>query len=511
MDRLHESRFAVAGAATLLVIAAAFSAVATAAGAPTPIERTEQALAAREAALLIVTGEDDNNKAPIDYGDAPALRAARERGAPAAPLSTDAGFVPAGVAGAGRTGAFGPAVTWPVIPIHVVLLPDGRVMSYGTGASGAQGARLIYDVWDPALGTGTDAHLVLLNTTNTDIFCSAQSVMLNGEVLTSGGDITVNAVRNSANNSTTIFSPATNSIAENTPMSYARWYGALVSLPNGKLAISAGAERRPADPGAAGVDTRDLRSFPEGLGGADRRDQRRRIRHPGLVLPALVRHTGRDVFVLAHTGAMFYVDTTGAGSIRHSPVVAPAGNYTLPTIRRPGKVLSVRMNQQVVVVDYRTSTPVVTATASIDQVRYWASGSVMADGRVLVTGGSTAINKLQGIAYQAPDLGSVDRPVDEGRQRDAGASVPFGLAAAARCDRADGRRRRTGTGEEPERRDLLPVVSLRRVRAPRAAAGHCGRIGGGGQSGRHAERHGRCRRHYLPPDVRAHRLGHARL
>ena len=138
------------------------------------------------------------------------------------------------------TGEFGPVVAWPIIPLHVVLLPGGRVMNYGTGSSGQQGAEFIYDVWTPSLGTGTNAHLVLPNTTSTDIFCSSQSVMCNGNVLTTGGDLTVDGQRNFANNKTTIFRRTTNTIASNTPMQYPRWYPSLVALPDGRLAVFGG-------------------------------------------------------------------------------------------------------------------------------------------------------------------------------------------------------------------------------------------------------------------------------
>ena len=43
-------------------------------------------------------------------------------------------------AGAGR---------WPLIPIHAVLLGDGRVLTYGTDGSGKQTGYFIYDVWSP--------------------------------------------------------------------------------------------------------------------------------------------------------------------------------------------------------------------------------------------------------------------------------------------------------------------------------------------------------------------------
>ena len=74
-------------------------------------------------------------------------------------LATLASSVRAAVAGsdAMTKGAFRPAVTWPIIPVHVVLLPDGRTLSYGTTVAGRQNAALVYDVWDPALGTDASA------------------------------------------------------------------------------------------------------------------------------------------------------------------------------------------------------------------------------------------------------------------------------------------------------------------------------------------------------------------
>jgi len=78
----------------------------------------------------------------------------------------------------------------------------------------------------------------------------------------------------------------------------------------------------------------------------------------------------------------------------------PSGANILPTIPfAPGKVLSVRSNQ-VFVVDFTQTVPVATQTDDIDQVRYYASGTVLANGKVLVTGGSTVPNQLTGVAYQ---------------------------------------------------------------------------------------------------------------
>src|ERR1700758_2330381 len=47
---------------------------------------------------------------------------------------------------------------WPSVSLadnthYVALLPDGRVLSYGTDQMGNQGAQMIYDVLDPKTGT----------------------------------------------------------------------------------------------------------------------------------------------------------------------------------------------------------------------------------------------------------------------------------------------------------------------------------------------------------------------
>ena len=343
--------------------------------------------------------DETDDAAPVDYGPGPGKPKPAEPGETAA-LAIRA-QIPVGASTANVTGVFGPVVTWPIIPIHAVLLPDGRVMNYGTDASGAQGAQLIYDIWDPKLGTGSSAHRVLPNTTKTDIFCSSQSLMMSGDVLTSGGDLTVSGARNSAQNATTIFSPTANSIKANTPMNYARWYGSLVSLPNGELAVFGGRQNvgvlSPVQP----VDTPELydpavRSW-KALTGATS------AHFGGWYYPRAYVAPGGSVFVLATVGgAMYSFSTAGVGSIVLLKGNAPAGNEALPTIPfAPGMAISVRMNQQVVVVDYRNSTPIVTATHSMDQIRYWASGSILADGQVLVTGGSQVSQTLTGVAYHA--------------------------------------------------------------------------------------------------------------
>ena len=352
--------------------------------------------------------DETDAKAPVDYGAGPGVKPPAKRVSPAAsvrfPAAASASLsIPSGDATASTAGMFGTPVTWQLIPIHMILLQDGRVMSYGTGPTGKQGAQLIYEVWDPSLGTDASAHTVLPNATNTDLFCSAQSLLLSGDVLTSGGDLTVNGARNSANNNTTIFSPSANTLTSNTPMTYARWYGTLVGLPNGQLAIFGGRQNVGTLSPAVSATTPELydpalRTWTTLAGATSTPAFGANWWYPR----AFVAPGGKIFVINDSNGRMFYVSTNDTGSISAAKVTAPKGHQALPTVSfAPGKLLSIRQNQTVIVVDYSTSTPVITPTDPIDQVRFWASGTVLADGKVLVTGGSTVANTLTGVDYQA--------------------------------------------------------------------------------------------------------------
>ena len=145
---------------------------------------------------------------------------------------------------AATQGAWGPQVKWPFIPIHAVVMPDGRVMTYGSLSNGQQGGKFFYDLWDPTVGTGDDAHLLLPNTTQVDIFCSAQVVLpLTGDLFIAGGDIFSEArgrSTNRPNNDTTIFRLGSNTIEKGEKLQVPRWYATATTLPNGEVYVQGG-------------------------------------------------------------------------------------------------------------------------------------------------------------------------------------------------------------------------------------------------------------------------------
>ncbi|MGH6842878.1 MAG: hypothetical protein ACREDV_12460, partial [Methylocella sp.] len=134
------------------------------------------------------------------------------------------------------------------------------MLSFGTDQYGHQNAATIYDVWDPTLGTGGgNAHTVLLNSTSTDLFCSAVSLLDGtGKALITGGDLTVGGVRNYSNRKVNIFDSNQNTLTKSGKMSYPRWYNSITTLPNGDKLILGGNQSVPTLGNAGGVQTPEI-------------------------------------------------------------------------------------------------------------------------------------------------------------------------------------------------------------------------------------------------------------
>lgn len=344
--------------------------------------------------------KEKDRRAPVDFGMGAGVRpGAMARMATTSAISEAAGpsSVPPGGPSAHTKGFFAPPISWPIIGLHAILLPDGRVLTYGTDELGQQTGQFVYDIWDPAQGTGSEAHNTLPNTTGTDLFCSAQTVLSTGEVLLTGGDRTINGVRNYSTEQTNIFDPATNTLRPNGAMAFARWYPTIVPMPDGDAVILGGRQEPDVDAPTpevfnptsgwrllTGATSVPAYGFPDG----------------NWYYPRAFVTPQRKILVLSNWTQTFSLSPAGSGSIAETPAVLPPGDYQLPSVMyAPGKILSLRANRKVALVNINSTTPAVSETAPIDQIRYWANATVLPDGRVLVNGGSSVANELSGVAY----------------------------------------------------------------------------------------------------------------
>ena len=296
-------------------------------------------------------------------------------------------------------GSFGAVAGWPLIPIHVVLLPDGRVMSYGTDGQGNQTGQFNYDVWNPTKGTGSASHLVLPNTTGTDIFCSAQIIVpSSGAVLLTGGDRSVNGVRNYSADDVNFFDYLRNALyAAPQRMSALRWYPTVLTLANGKVLVLGGR----ADP-TTPVPTPELYSETDGWKTLPAAASNDAYGLRNWNYPRAWQAPNGKVFVATIWGGTFYMDALGEGSVAPTPLNLSEGDAYLPSVMyAPGKILALRKLNKAVVIDINGATPTATSVTGVGQDRYHASATVLANGQVMVSGGSMVTNEANGVAYQA--------------------------------------------------------------------------------------------------------------
>ncbi|MGH6838078.1 MAG: galactose oxidase-like domain-containing protein [Methylocella sp.] len=364
---------------------------------------------------------EKDKRAPVDYGYGPGAPIGSPRPktvlgqtpinpkARIAPPQTSLssakmpGTVPVGAA---TGGFFGPSFTWPIIPLHVALLSDGRVLNFGTDESGVQGAAMMYDVWNPTLGTSTAAHTVLTNTTATDLFCSAVSLLDGtGNALITGGDLTVAGVRNYSNSKVNIFNPKQNTLTADGQMSYPRWYDSITTLPNGDKLVLGGNQSGPTLGNAGGVQTPEVFSAINGW----RKLTGISIDSTEWYYPRGFVGFGGAVYVLQQNGKIMRLATdaaSGAGTMVDTGSRLGAGLNVYPTAMsigatgNPFTVLAERYGKVVQAVDISQNPPVVANVATLNYDRIYGHATLLPDGEVLFSGGSGVANELTKVAYQ---------------------------------------------------------------------------------------------------------------
>ena len=302
---------------------------------------------------------------------------------------------------ANTKGMWSPVKPWPLIAIHAVLLPDGRLLTYGTDTAGKQTGYFDYDVWDPADGLD-GGHLTLPNETQTDLFCSASLVLPQGNsvVLTGGDNWTGSGTTNTGNDNSNLFYPVDNTLIRARDMNRARWYGSAIMLLNGETYIQGG---------TGGTDLPEVRKSDGTfrlLTGAD--TSFAHYNYPRNYIAPDGRVFGFDA-----AGKMYYVDPTGTGQItRHGQFGSTySGSDSSSAMFRPGRILQFGgESNNAIVIDIRNGAPVVSVSQPMSSQRRWVNATILPNGKVLATGGSSVRNELVDVNNSAeiwdPDTGT---------------------------------------------------------------------------------------------------------
>jgi Galactose oxidase-like, Early set domain/Bacterial Ig domain len=308
--------------------------------------------------------------------DAVTLTAAQERALDAhtrAVTANDARWAAALVAGAPQdAGEWGPVVDWPVVGVHVALLPNGKVLAYDSIGDNATETYPVQDhtratVWDPATGTQTPVTV----DTGFNIFCSGLAHLVDGRMFLAGGnkDQQLNGIVQ-----THLFDPATNLWSLGPNMAAGRWYPTVTPLNNAEMLITSGR-----------VNTPEVRMLAGGL---------RSLSTASLSLPL---YPWMDV---APNGLAFYsgpdqtLRTAGTGAWQtlgqRDTINRDYGGHALFDVGKELIAGGGPSTKDARVVDLNGATPQVSATAPMAFGRRQHNLTVLADGTVLATGGNSS-------------------------------------------------------------------------------------------------------------------------
>lgn len=128
------------------------------------------------------------------------------------------------------SGKWGPVVNWDIVPLHMSLLPNGKIFAWGkTDVADTMGMPRI---WDPAQGPPSTAPMVDVTEM---LFCAGHTLLPDGRLMVAGGHH-----MDDAGIKVTYFFSQDGAKQKGPDMAFGRWYPTLTVLPNGNVLAMAG-------------------------------------------------------------------------------------------------------------------------------------------------------------------------------------------------------------------------------------------------------------------------------
>ncbi len=264
------------------------------------------------------------------------------------------------------SGSWGAVQTLPHAPVNANMLPTGKVLFYST-----DNAR----IWDPDTGSLTTTPKAEYN-----LFCNGHAFIEDGKLFLAGGHIDM--FQGSANAS--YYDPFSNSWTILPTMNAGRWYPTNVTLADGNVAVMSG-QIEP------GINNSTPQVWQVGSGSW------RTLSGAEQALPlypaAFLAPNGR-VFVATATSRYLDTSGTGAWSTVAERLVRGRDNHGSAAMYDNGKVIYVGGAIPPVataeVIDLDATTPAWSLVAPMPQARRQHNVTILPDGTLLVTGGSSA-------------------------------------------------------------------------------------------------------------------------
>lgn len=304
----------------------------------------------------------------------------------------------------------------PDIPVHISLLPSGKLLFWGRDKGPNTGADHVDDVeggcntylWDPSKTdnplTSQDERVVLIPNTRTNLFCAGHSFLPNGDLFAAGGS--ENAVDNNGNKrtdmdgqgplETNIFDSVMETWRPGPTMHQRRWYPSVVTLSNGETLITTGDY-------VSGFDSsnRPIRAKNTDTEVLDRNQNlRSTINGMPVALPNYpLMHLGPDGNALVVSGTdqngLSYIPSSNSWiDLLNLDLLQPHDQGT-SVMYDKGKIMAIGGRQggtgvtsNTEVIDLNPPNPSWVAANPMHFQRYYATSVLMPDGQVFVAGGS---------------------------------------------------------------------------------------------------------------------------
>jgi hypothetical protein len=252
---------------------------------------------------------------------------------------------------------------WPIIAVHLTLLPNGKVLSWGKFRSP--------QVWNPSTGAFTAVP------TTDSLFCSGHTLLSDGKVLVNGGHISDHHGIPDAN----VFDPWTMTWSSKPSMARGRWYPTTTTLANGEAVTIAGRDQ-------GGV----VVTVPEVWTGSGWRKLTSATRTLPYYPRTFLAPNGK-IFYAGENPRSLWLTTSGTGSWASSALrLYGTRDYGSAVMYRPGKILYVgggRTTATAETIDLNQTNPVWTWTNPMAHRRRHLNATILPTGQVLVTGGTS--------------------------------------------------------------------------------------------------------------------------
>jgi hypothetical protein len=280
-------------------------------------------------------------------------------------------------------GKWDPVFTTPVVAVHMHLTPGGQVFLWG-------------DTGDAQLWTASSPTVFTPVTKPFRLYCSGHTILPNGRVFIVGG--TSDETRGLRYG--TVFNPVSRTFSATTSMAQGRYYPTTTVLPNGDVLVVSGHDT-----------TKTVVTIPEVWNGTSWR----RLTTASLSIgqpyyPDMFVAPNGKVFLAGFPQPSRYLDVTGTGqwtTVGNRQVADRTMGSAV--MYAPGKILYAGGGDPPTataeMIDLTQGSPSWQPAASMHSARRQINATILADGTVLVTGGTggAGFNNQSGVVH-TPEL-----------------------------------------------------------------------------------------------------------